>query len=231
VRTRKAKGGMGVSPMHLRLEPLRDAHGRDAHATWKRPHTLAALTLLATVVLLAGCRKEDMADQARQDPFDESRFFADGQSARPLVDGTVARGHPPVRDVLTAVSSGVVGETEATSFPEGVQINAQALESGRQQYDIFCAVCHGRLGDGNGMIVQRGFPRPPSFYTARLRSAPVGHFYNVISNGYGAMYSYGDRIKVADRWHVSAYIRALQASAPNRIDPDIARAATQPSPR
>jgi mono/diheme cytochrome c family protein len=191
-------------------------------------HSITMLALL-TLVLACGCRKEDMADQPRQDPMDESRFFPDGQSARPLVEGTVAQGHRPVHDVLTAVSAGNVGEPEATKFPEGMKVNAQTLEAGRQQFEIFCAVCHGRLAEGNGMIVQRGFPRPPSFYTPRLRNAPVGHFYNVISNGYGAMYSYGDRIKVADRWNIAAYVRALQASDPNRNDPDVSRAATQPS--
>ncbi len=190
----------------------------------------SSIVLCAIVVLaINGCRKEDMADQARVDPFEPSKFFPDGQSSRPLVEGTVARGHRPVRDVLTAVSAGAINEPEATSFPKDVQINPQTIETGRRHYDIYCSVCHGRIGDGNGMIVQRGFPKPPSFYTQRLRSAPVGHFYNVISNGYGAMYSYGDRIKVADRWAITSYIRALQASDPKRIDPDISRAATQPS--
>ena len=137
--------------------------------------------------------------------------------------------HLPIRDVLTAVSSGT-NEPEATAFPKNFKVSRETLETGRQQFDIFCAVCHGRLGDGEGMIVQRGFPKPPSYYTARLRNAPVGHFYNVIRNGYGAMYSYGDRVKEADRWAIISYIRRLQASVPNRVDPDISRATTQPLP-
>ena len=137
--------------------------------------------------------------------------------------------HLPIRDVLTAVSSGT-NEPEATAFPKDFKVSRETLETGRQQFEIFCAVCHGRLGDGEGMIVQRGFPKPPSYYTARLRNAPVGHFYNVIRNGYGAMYSYGDRVKEADRWAIISYIRALQASVPNRVDPDISRATTQPLP-
>lgn len=189
-----------------------------------------SITILGILVLAlpAGCRKQDMQDQPRQDTFDQSRFFPDGQSARPLVDGTVARGHRPVRDVIFAVSSGT-NEPEATAFPADVKIDRNAIDQGRQQFEIFCAVCHGRVGDGEGMVVQRGFPRPPSFYTTRLRNAPVGHFYNVISNGYGAMYSYGDRIKPVDRWNIAAYVRTLQAGDAQRIDPDVARAATQPS--
>jgi mono/diheme cytochrome c family protein len=175
-----------------------------------------------------------MADQPMQDTMDESKFFANGQSARPLVEGTVARGHPPVKEALFAVTQGALNAPEAISFPEGFKITRVRLEAGRQQYEIFCGVCHGSLGAGDGMIVQRGFPQPPSFYTQRLRNAPVGHFYNVISNGYGAMYSYGDRVKVEDRWNITAYIRALQASAKDpdgklRIDPDISRATTQPA--
>ena len=202
------------------------------------------LALFAALVFSQGCRKEDMADQPRQDTMDESKFFPDGQSARPLVDGTVptdstmGRGaipgrerpavDPPVRDILVAVTSGT-SEPEATAFPTDMKVDRAAIETGRQQFDIFCAVCHGRLGDGEGMVVQRGFPRPPSYYTPRLRNAPVGHYYNVISNGYGAMYSYGDRIRPEYRWDIAAYIRALQASAPNRMDPDISRASTKPT--
>jgi mono/diheme cytochrome c family protein len=185
-----------------------------------------SITMLALLLALTACRKQDMADQARQDPMDESKFFADGQSARPLVDGTVARGHRSIKEVLFAVTSGT-GEPEATSFPKEITVNLATIEAGRQQFEIFCAICHGQLGDGSGMIVQRGFPRPPSFYTPRLRNAPIGHFYNVISNGYGAMYSYGDRVKVEDRWKITAYIRALQAST-DRQDPDVSRATTKP---
>src|SRR4051794_32923766 len=189
---------------------------------------MTGVVISGLTICLLGCRKQDMQDQPRQDTFDQSRFFPDGQSARPLVDGTVARGHRPVRDVIFAVSSGT-NEPEATTFPPDVKIDRNAIDQGRQQYEIFCAVCHGRVGDGEGMIVQRGFPKPPSYYTTRLRNAPVGHFYNVITNGYGAMYSYGDRVKPADRWNIVAYIRTLQAGDPQRIDPDVARAATQPS--
>jgi mono/diheme cytochrome c family protein len=223
VSTRAKKScGMGDSPVHPRLKP--QPHGRTAHATIRS----CAAFGFGILVLLTGCRKEDMADQPRQDTMDESRFFPDGQSARPLIDGTVPRGHAPIHDVLVAVSAGTQ-EPEATTFPADFKVTPATIENGRQHFDTFCSVCHGRLGDGEGMIVQRGFPKPPSYYTPRLRNAPIGHFYNVISNGYGAMYSYGDRIRPADRWAIAAYIRALQASVPNRMDPDISRASTQPS--
>jgi mono/diheme cytochrome c family protein len=196
----------------------------------------AATAVLLIGAAVIGCRKQDMADQARQDTYDQSKFFADGQSARPLIPGTVARGHAPVKEALFAVSS--TNDPVATRFPKDFPTDPTALRArldrGREQFNIYCSVCHGHLGDGKGMIVQRGFPQPPSYYTPRLRNSPVGHYFNVISNGYGAMYSYGDRIKVDDRWDIVAYIRALQASAKNadgtpRLDPDISRAATQPS--
>lgn len=197
-------------------------------------HPLFSIALTGVLLgSIGGCRKEDMADQPRQDTMDQSGFFPDGQSARPLINGTVPRGHNniPVHDVITAVSSGT-NEPEATAFPKDFKVTAETLETGHQQFDIFCSVCHGRLGDGEGMIVQRGFPKPPSYYTLRLRNAPVGHFYNVITNGYGAMYSYGDRIRPEYRWAIAAYVRALQASAKNPdgspLDPDISRASTQP---
>ena len=193
-----------------------------------------SITIFALLLLVAaGCRKEDMADQARQDTMDESQFFADGQSARPLVAGTVPRGHPPIHDSVFAVTQSP-SDLEATAFPfdkTDPQAMRAHIEAGKAKFDIFCSVCHGRLGNGQGMIVQRGFPRPPSYYTARLRNAPVGHFYNVITNGYGAMYSYGDRIKPDDRWNIVAYIQALQASAKDDqgqpiIDPEISRTST-----
>src|SRR6185503_13237175 len=101
-----------------------------------------SITLLLLVFVATSCRKQDMADQARQDPMDESKFFADGQSARPLVDGTVARGHRPIKEVLFAVTS-APGEAEATSFPKDFTVNREALDAGRAQFEIFCAICHG----------------------------------------------------------------------------------------
>jgi mono/diheme cytochrome c family protein len=167
-------------------------------------------SLILLVMSITGCRKEDMAEQPRYNPMQPSKFFADGRSSRPLVKGTVPRGGKPVDDSIFAVTThtGPV----ATAFP--FRLTSQDLEAGHKQFDIFCAPCHGRLGDGNGMIVQRGFPRPPSYYIDRLRAAPPGHFYNVITHGYGAMYSYNERIPEDDRWRIVGYIRALQLRDP-----------------
>jgi mono/diheme cytochrome c family protein len=186
----------------------------------KRQAQVGAVALVMVLLAIGGCRKEDMADQPRYDPLEHSDFFADGQSARPLVEGTVPRGMQPVHDQLFAVTSTNIATPEATSFP--TPLTAADLEVGHQKFDIFCSVCHGRLGDANGMVVQRGFPKPPSFVirtdpknpmTPReinLQKAPVGHYYNVMTYGFGAMYSYGDRIAPADRWKIVAYIKALQ---------------------
>jgi mono/diheme cytochrome c family protein len=170
---------------------------------------VACLALACAV----GCRKQDMAEQPSYRPMEPSNFFENGMSARPLVEGTVPRGaRGPVIEPLYAVTT-ALNEPEATSFP--FQMTANDLSRGQEQFNIFCAPCHGRLGDANGMIVQRGFPRPPSFYLARLRNEKHGHFYNVITHGRGAMYSYADRVAPEDRWRITAYIRALQASDPN----------------
>jgi mono/diheme cytochrome c family protein len=160
-----------------------------------------------------GCRKQDMAEQPSFRPLEPSSFFVNGMSARPLVEGTVPRGaRGPIIEPLYAVTTGL-NQPEATTFP--FQMTAADLTRGQEQFNIFCAPCHGRLGDANGMIVQRGFPRPPSYYLPRLRNAPPGHFYNVITHGLGAMYSYSERVSPEDRWRIVAYIRALQASDPN----------------
>jgi mono/diheme cytochrome c family protein len=167
-----------------------------------------------TIVLLyvtSGCRKQDMAEQPRFEPMEPSTFYDDGQSARPLVPGTVPRGGSPVGQPVYAVTS---TGAEADRFP--FQLTAADLERGRQQFNVYCSVCHGQLGRGDGMIVQRGFTPPPSFYVERLRRAPVGHFYNVITNGYGAMYSYNDRVSPDDRWRIAGHVRALQLSSDER---------------
>ncbi len=155
----------------------------------------AALGLLCMATLaLAGCKRHDMYSQGKSSYWDRSRFFPNGQSMRKPADGAV-----PVQETDPDV-------------PPPPAITAALLTRGGQRYDIFCAPCHGRTGDGDGMIVQRGFPHPPSFNADRLRQAKAGHFYDVITNGYGVMYSYGDRVASADRWAVIAYIRALQRS-------------------
>jgi mono/diheme cytochrome c family protein len=148
-----------------------------------------------------------MHDQPKYTPFAESTFFADGRSARPPVEGTVARGQ--LHDD-TLLYTGKVGGADATMFP--FAIDARVMARGRERYDIYCAPCHARTGLGDGLVVRRGYRRPPSYLDDRLREAPVGHFYDVITNGFGAMPDYAAQIAPADRWAIAAYIRALQFS-------------------
>jgi mono/diheme cytochrome c family protein len=166
---------------------------------------------------LVGCEKlaRNMYDGAREKPLRPSASFADGSSSRPRVEGTVEHA----RGILAATSSGRVGrEAEdrrlaaerASAIP--YPIDMALLERGRERFDIHCAPCHSRLGDGDGMVARRGFPHPPSYHIDRLRKAPDRHFYDVITNGYGVMYPYGDRVAPEDRWAIVAYIRALQLS-------------------
>jgi mono/diheme cytochrome c family protein len=162
---------------------------------------------LACLVLLAACRGQQMEDQPRYEPLEKSAFFADGRSARPRVDGTVARGQLRVDRAFYA---GMRGEEPIEQLP--LAITRADLQRGRERYDVFCSPCHGRTGAGDGMVVQRGFRPPPSFHLDRLREAPAGHFYDVVTRGFGAMYSYASRIPPRDRWLVVAYVRALQLS-------------------
>jgi hypothetical protein len=167
-----------------------------------------ALVAIAILLATTGCDMLDMYDEPRFEPLEASTFFDDGTSARPLVAGTVARGE--LRDD-EAFYSGKIDGKYVTELP--LELNRELLERGQERFNIYCSPCHGRVGDGNGMIVQRGFRRPPSFVsTDRLLNAPVGHFYDVISNGFGAMPSYASRVDPHDRWAIVAYIRALQRS-------------------
>ena len=164
------------------------------------------LVLAATALLCASCRR-DMQDQPRFRPFRSTTFFADGRSTRPLVPGTVARGHLEDDDHLYR---GKVDGKPAETFP--FAITAEILARGRERYDIFCAPCHGRVGDGDGTIVERGMRRPVSFHADRLKSAAPGYFFDAITNGFGAMFDLSDRITAEDRWAIVAYVRALQRS-------------------
>jgi mono/diheme cytochrome c family protein len=148
-----------------------------------------------------------MARQPRYDPLEPSDFFSDGMAARPRVAGTVARGELSTNPFL---DSGKIGGAEADGFP--FPITAADLDRGHERFNIYCSECHGRLGDGNGMIPSRGFRRPPSFHTETLRTAPSGHFFDVMTNGFGAMPPYAPQVSVSDRWKIVAYIRALQLS-------------------
>lgn len=168
----------------------------------------SAVLAFATLAcaLLLGCR-QDMQVQPKYVPEDPSTFFADGRSERPPVEGTVARGGLRTDDLLY---TGRVNGQVADLFP--FPITAADLARGRERYNIYCSPCHDYTGSGNGMIVQRGFPSPPSFHLDRLRQAPAGHFFEVITNGVGLMYSYAARVTPEDRWRIAAYIRALQLS-------------------
>jgi mono/diheme cytochrome c family protein len=165
---------------------------------------MSRILLIILALALVGCWKDDMADESHLRPMESQA------AARPLINGTVPRGGRTVNDPIYAVTAS--NAPEATKFP--FAMTEKDIERGRQQFDVFCAVCHGATGAGDGMIVQRGFPKPPSFHLDRLKNAAHGHIYNVISNGYGAMYSYGDRIEQNDRWRIVAYVRALQFSEP-----------------
>jgi mono/diheme cytochrome c family protein len=146
-----------------------------------------------------------MHDQPKYTPLRASSFFADGRSARPVVAGTVARGQ--LRDDAL-LYTGKLNGAVATTFP--LPLDAALMARGRERFDIFCAPCHGRTGVGDGMVVRRGYRRPPSLQEERLRNAPVGHFFDVITNGFGAMPDYATQIGVHDRWAIVAYTRALQ---------------------
>ena len=177
-----------------------------------------------------------MQDQPRAKPFRSSSFFKDGLSSRPPVEGTVARGWlREDKELYTGKKntvSPVVAQTGATAttpaanasasqvaaaYPDDVDkfpfpITADVLDRGQERFQIYCSVCHGMTGQADGMIVRRGFRKPPSYHEQRLREAPVGHFFDVVTNGWGAMPSYASQVPVRDRWAIIAYIRALQLS-------------------
>jgi mono/diheme cytochrome c family protein len=166
---------------------------------------LAAVTLAAALGAL-GCR-QDMHDQPKYKPLRKSDFFADGRSARPLVEGTVARGF--LREDK-ALYTGKAGNEFISEIP--VEVTAELLRRGRTEFEAFCSPCHGRTGMGDGMIVRRGFKRPSSYHVDRLRAMPIGYFFDVMTNGYGAMSDYASQVPVRDRWAIAAYIRTLQLS-------------------
>jgi mono/diheme cytochrome c family protein len=193
--------------------------------------------LLSAVCLLgfAGCRR-DMQDQPKAKPYRSSSFFKDGLSSRPLVEGTVARGWlREDKELYTGKKTGAAAATAqpgpaaimpmadagaaqvSAAYPDDVDkfpfpITQEILDRGQERFEIFCSVCHGLTGNADGMIVRRGFRKPPSYHEQRLREAPVGHFFDVVTNGWGAMPSYASQVPVHDRWAIIAYIRALQLS-------------------
>jgi mono/diheme cytochrome c family protein len=162
---------------------------------------IAALCALG----FAGCEntlRQDMANQPRQNPLSPSDFFADGRSERPALENTVVRGS--IQDDALFVPK------DSNAFP--LQLTAELLERGQQRYGIFCTPCHGIQGDGMGMVATRGMKHPPSYHQDRLRQVPNGYLYDVITNGFGAMYGYSSQIPPRDRWAIVAYLRALQLS-------------------
>ena len=170
---------------------------------WRRKR---ALLTLAVCGALCGCR-QDMHDQPRYDPLQGSAFFADGRSARPYIEGTVARGQLNADLVFY---TGKRGDQFVDTLP--FPLTRDVLERGRQRFNIYCTPCHGQTGEGNGMIVQRGFSHPPTYTSERVRTQPLGHYFDVITNGFGAMHSYAARVAPHDRWAIAAYIRVLQVS-------------------
>jgi hypothetical protein len=202
--------------------------------------------IFAALLPLTGCR-QDMHDQPAYRPLARSGFFNDGRSARPVVEGTIARGQlradrayytgrtgqpvaqqparsgrPSTPAAPPQAAAAKAGESASDVFAASfaadlvkefpTPVTRETIQRGRERFEMFCTPCHGYTGYGNGIIVQRGLNPPPSYHIDRLRQAPVGHFFDVMTNGYGAMYSYAQRVSVADRWAIIAYIRALQAS-------------------
>jgi mono/diheme cytochrome c family protein len=163
------------------------------------------------LVLLAlpmwGCGRQDMVDQHRYEPLEGSTFFADGRSARPMVEGTVARGQLRLDDHLY---KGKVEGKLVEDFP--FPVTEEVLRRGRERFDIFCSPCHGRLGNGQGMVVRRGFKEAATFHSDRLREVPVGYIFDVATNGFGVMSGYAHMIPAEDRWAIVSYVKALQLS-------------------
>ena len=211
------------------------------------PH-LPLFLLFAVAIFTAGCRR-DMQDQPKVKPLRGATFFADGLGSRQPIAGTIARGN--LRDdnpefytgkksgAATATATpaqqqtaGAQNSAQQNTFPDDVvdfplPVTRDVVDRGHSRYNIFCSACHGLTGNGDGMIVRRGFRRAASFNDDRLRQAPVGHFFDAITNGWGAMPSYASQIPVQDRWAIIAYVRALQASQQNTA---AATASPAPSP-
>ncbi len=188
--------------------------------------------LVFTFTFASACRY-DMQDQPRYKYYKKSDFFADGRASRDLPEGTVSRGNlrddkafytgklanpnPNVAAPAAQTATDASGNTLVTTFPDAiakipVPVTKELIDRGQERYNIYCIVCHGPVGNGDGMIVRRGYPKPPTYHDDRLRNAPDGHFFDVITNGWGKMNSYAHQVSVADRWAIVAYIRALQVS-------------------
>jgi mono/diheme cytochrome c family protein len=178
---------------------------RGAESGVRDPKT--TLLVLALCLCAGSACRQDMHNQPKYRGLRPSAFFADGSSARPLVEGTIARGTLQEDE---AFFTGKIDKVMVKEFP--FAIDEKVVTRGQERYDIYCSPCHDRTGGGNGMVVQRGYKQPPSYHTDRLRQADVGYFFDVITNGFGAMPDYRAQIAPRDRWAIVAYIRALQYS-------------------
>ena len=189
-------------------------------ANWvKIAHPARWLVVLAFLIM--GCEgttdierlRQEMYNQSRFEPLEKNTFFADQRSSRPWIKGTVARGHLRTDAHLY---TGMVDGNPAETFP--FPITRDVILRGRERYNIYCSPCHGQEGDGRGMVVRRGMKQPPSYHIERLQNETPGYFFDVMTNGFGAMYSYASRIKPRDRWAIIAYIQALQLSQNATLD-------------
>jgi len=177
--------------------------------------------LVLALFMIIGCEgttdierlRQEMYNQSRFEPLEKNSFFADNRSSRPWIKGTVARGHLRIDAHLY---TGIVDGKPAETFP--FPITRDVILRGRERYNIYCSPCHGYEGDGRGMVVRRGMKQPPSYHIERLQNETPGYFFDVMTNGFGAMYSYASRIKPRDRWAIIAYVRALQLSQNATLD-------------
>ncbi|MDX1630272.1 MAG: cytochrome c [Thermoanaerobaculia bacterium] len=193
----------------MSTEPVPGTSSRTFRSGWWRRASCVLLVLASLAAL--GCR-QDMHDQPRYEALEASTFFGDGQASRHPVEGTVARGHLRSDGVFETGKS----DGEFVSYLP-MEVDAEVLQRGRERFDIFCSPCHGRLGEGQGMVVRRGFKRPNSFHRDPLKSQPVGYYFDAMTNGFGQMPSYASQIPARDRWSIAAYIRALQLSRGARV--------------
>jgi mono/diheme cytochrome c family protein len=215
---RASDGGPMRQPMPLwQIGPPSLARPANSHSVFRLSRHIALALATTALLITAGCEKRaSFANPPSYQPEQPSEFFADGTSARPLVAGVVPRpaDQSPGIPYVTVKTPGPV---DAEPPPAGEKIpfavTDAVLRRGQERFDIFCVECHGRTGEGDGIVVQRGFTHPPSFYSKAMLDAPDAHFFNVITNGKGAMFSYNDRIAPDDRWAIVAYVRALQAAA------------------
>jgi mono/diheme cytochrome c family protein len=189
------------------LKPRR----HDGPLLWRRGFSPAVI--VAVIAIAAGGCRQDMHDTPRVEAYEATDAFPDGSGNRTPVEGTVARGHLDEDELLY---TGKVDGQLADEFP--FPVTKAVLERGQERFNIYCSPCHGRTGMGNGMIVSRGLRPPPSYHDEKLRTQPVGHFFDVMTNGFGAMQDYRAQVGVQDRWAIAAYIRALQLSQHATVD-------------